>query len=309
MSEHRVYVVGSINQDLLISTSSYPKLGETVHGHTVAYDAGGKGANQAVAAARLGATTRFVGCVGSDDSGIAMTENLRANDVDIAHVTTVDDVATGLAVVTRTDSGQNAIIVIAGANAELNPDRVAAGLTAVTAGDILVVQLEIPIPAVETALRIARQRGATAILNAAPAGAVADLLADVDILVVNEFEAATVAGLDRVDELDFAAVAGLLAERHSRAVIVTVGSDGAWLAAGGQLTKIDALPVAPVDSTGAGDAFVGALAALLAQGHPLEQSTRWAAAAGAHACLKVGAQAGAPTLDDLTAIFGLDFGR
>lgn len=195
---------------------------------------------------------------------------------------------------TRTDSGQNAIIVIAGANAELEPDRVA-GLTALTDGDILVVQLEIPIPAVETTLRIARQRGATAILNAAPAGAVANLLADVDILVVNEFEAATVAGLDRVDELDFAAVAGLLAERHSRAVIVTVGSDGAWLAAGGQLTKIDALPVAPVDSTGAGDAFVGALAALLAQGHPLEQSTRWAAAAGAHACLKVGAQAGAPT--------------
>ncbi|WIY81908.1 ribokinase [Propionimicrobium sp. PCR01-08-3] len=305
MNEHQVYVVGSINQDLLISTSVYPKLGETVHGNAVAHDAGGKGANQAVAAARLGASTRFVGCVGDDEFGPVMANNLRFHGVDTTHVDEVSGLNTGLAVVTRTDSGQNAIIVIEGANGAVDEERVEAGLAELRTGDIVVLQLEIPTPSVIAALAIAHRRGAMTIFNAAPAAPVAELLPDVDLLVVNEFEAITVAGLPEQPGQDYAAIARLLADQYAVNVIITLGAEGSWLAAEGTVSKIDSYPVTPVDSTGAGDTFVGALASLLAQGYELERAAGLASAAGAHACLKVGAQAGAPTKAELAAAFGI----
>ncbi len=300
----RVHVVGSINQDLLVSTEVYPKLGETVHGIGAESVPGGKGANQAVAAAHLGAATHFVGLVGDDRFGEAMRANLEQAGVDVRHVGVVSGTETGLAIVTRTTDGRNAIVVIGGTNALVDADQVRAGLADLGPGDVVVCQLEVPVEAVAAALRQARQAGATAILNAAPAAAVAELLGDVDVLVVNEFEAQIVAG-EPEPANDYEVLAKLLAERHDLAAVVTLGSDGAWLASSGQTTRIAAHPIEAVDSTGAGDTFVGALAAFLAQGHPIELAAQWASAAGAHACLRVGAQAGAPTLAELAERFGV----
>ncbi len=304
MPEHRVFVVGSINQDLMVSTPVYPKLGETVHGHHVTPSPGGKGSNQAVAAARLGAPTSMVGRVGSDAFGAAMLGALQDAGVDTLSVETIEATQTGLAIVTHTDAGKNAIIVMQGANQTLGPDDLAP-LDALEPGDVVVTQLEVPVPAVRRALERAREAGATTILNAAPAADVAALLNVVDLLVVNEFEAGVVAGTETPTEAAARDAAARLAEEHDLTVVLTLGEAGAMVAHEGRRIDIPPFPVHAVDSTGAGDTFVGALAAFLALGHPLKDACRWAGAAGAHACLHVGAQAGAPTQQDLADRFGV----
>lgn len=304
MSDRSVVVVGSINQDLMVSTPTYPKLGETVHGHHVTASAGGKGANQAVAASTLGVSTRMVGRVGEDDFGRAMRQTLADARVDIENVRT-SETQTGLAVVTHTDRGKNAIIVIPGANAEVCADDLAPSLETLEPGDVLVTQLEIPTLTVRRALEIARERGATTVLNAAPAEAVGHLLDLVDLLVVNEFEAGVVAGVETPTATEARAAAVQIADEHGVSVILTLGEAGAMVAHEGRLADIRPFPVDAVDSTGAGDTYVGALAAFLALGYPLRVACEWASAAGAHACLHVGAQAGAPTQQDLADLFGV----
>lgn len=305
MSEHRVHVVGSINQDLMVSTPVYPKLGETVHGHHVAASPGGKGSNQAVAAATLGASTHMVGRVGSDAFGTAMLEALQGAGVDTRSIETSQAAQTGLAIVTHTDEGKNAIIVMQGANQALTPDALPHALATIEPGDVLVTQLEVPVPVVQRALELGREHGATTILNAAPAADVRHLLPCVDVLVVNEFEAGVVAAMATSTEQAARKAAATLAETHGIIVVLTLGEAGAMVARAGKRTDIPPFQVDAVDSTGAGDTFVGALAAFLALGHPLETACRWASAAGAHACLHVGAQAGVPTQQDLADRFGV----
>lgn len=305
MSERRVFVVGSINQDLMVSTPAYPELGETVHGHHVKASPGGKASNQAVAAAKLGVPTRMVGRVGADAAGAAMLEALHGAGVDTQTIETTQATQTGLAIVTHTDQGKNAIIVIQGANQTLAADELHHILDEIDPGDVVVTQLEVPVPVVRRALELGRERGATTILNAAPAADVRALLPFVDVLVVNEFEVGIVADMRTPTESAARDAAIRLAEAHGFTVVLTLGEAGAVVAQQGRCAEVPPFPVQAVDSTGAGDTFVGALAAFLALGHPLETACYWASAAGAHACLHVGAQAGAPTQQDLADRFGV----
>lgn len=305
MSEKSVFVVGSINRDFMVSTPVYPRLGETVHGHRLTTSAGGKGANQAVACARLGAETRMVGRVGADEHGRAMLEAMRTAGVDTGSVLISDSAQTGMAIVTHTDGGSNAIVVLRGANGDLLPDDLDAPLRIITQGDILVTQLEVPTETVRRALQVGQQRGATTILNAAPAKSVDGLLPYVDILIVNEFEAGVVAGLEKLNQDQARAAAVQIADKHDLSVILTLGERGAMVVNGAEQRDIRPFPVESVDSTGAGDTYVGALAAFLALGHTLETACEWASAAGAHACLRVGAQESAPTQQNLADRFGV----
>lgn len=303
MADHDVYVVGSINQDLMVSTPTYPQLGETVHGHHLSKAPGGKGSNQAVAAARLGACTRMIGRVGDDDAGTAMVQALSEAGVDTREVINVKGSQTGLAVVMHTDEGRNAIIAIKGANWELTPRDIPMALTGVGVGDIVTTQLEIPLPTVRSALEIGRERGAITILNAAPAEPARELLGLVTLLVVNEFEMGVVAGRHTPTPREATDAAVRLSQDFELSVVLTLGDAGAVIARAGQAVDVPPFPVNAIDSTGAGDTFVGALAAFLALGHDLPTSCRWASAAGAHACLYVGAQAGVPTQQDLADHF------
>lgn len=292
-----VIVFGSIAADLVCRCARLPRPGQTIPGTSFAEFPGGKGANQALAAARAGAPVALYGAVGHDTYAELALSLLRAGGVDLAGVRTVAG-STGIASITVTDDGENAIVVVAGANAHARAEQVPdARLRAADAW--LVLQHECP-PAANTAL-LARARacGARTLLNAAPARELrADELAGVDVLVVNESEAEALAarhGLPGAPE-DFARA---LHARTGRTVVVTLGAAGALAMEGGVLSRQPASPVNVVDTTGAGDAFIGALAAELARGRSSTQALPYAVAAGSLACTRAGAQTSLP---DATAI-------
>ena len=298
----RVVIVGSLNSDIVVTAPRHPSPGETILGETVATFAGGKGANQAVAAARAGGTVSMVGRVGADAAGTALTSGLRAEGIDVDHVGICQHDPSGTAlIVVATDSGENTIVVVAGANAKLRPVHVQDAFAGSGAhnGGVLLAQLEVPLPSVLRALELGRDRKMTTILNAAPATAgLGSLLPLVDLLVVNEHELRVASGVDRMD----AGVAKLLG--LVPAVIVTLGSDGALVADRGGTDRIAAHAVEPVDTTGAGDAFCGVLAAAIAAGLDLRAAARRANAAGALATTKAGAQPSAPTAESINRLLG-----
>lgn len=280
-----VIVVGSINQDVSVSVPSFPSAGQTVLGGALAITPGGKGANQAVAAARLGATVTMVGRVGDDAAGHAMLDNLSANGVDVSKVEYELDTPTGTAMISIDESGENSIVVAPGANALLVPED----LPRLT-GRVLLLQLEIPIATVVAA---ARDFNGTVILNPAPARALPDeLLEYVDVLVPNEGELAAITGI--VDPVD--AARSLVGPRW---VAITRGERGALLVDRDHAIAIEAPAVEAVDTTGAGDAFCGALAAELARGMDVEAACATAVRAGAHAVTRLGAQTALPTRSEL----------
>lgn len=289
---HFVTVVGSLNSDIVVTAARHPAPGETVLGEDVATFSGGKGANQAVAAARVGADVRMIGRVGADAAGVALTDGLRADGIDVRQVGVCKHDPTGTALIVVTTAGENTIVVVPGANAKLRPVHVDdAAQAGVFAGNgVVLAQLEIPLDTVAHALRVARAAGHRTVLNAAPATAeVRALLPLVDVLVVNEHELAFAAGVDDLD----AAVATILATVP--AVIVTLGSQGALVADATGVERIAPHAVHVVDTTGAGDAFCGVLAASLAAGLSLKDAAVRANAAGALATTKAGAQPSAPT--------------
>ncbi|MBP3976179.1 ribokinase [Microbacterium sp. BLY] len=262
-----VAVVGSANLDLVVEVARPPRVGETLLGRAGGRFPGGKGLNQAVAAARTGASTRFVGVVGQDEAGSVLEAALAKAGVDAA-LRRSAAAPTGVAHVLAFDDGDNSILVAAGANTELTPEDAVAG----TAGAAVVLaQLEVPFGAVAAALRAARRSGALTILNAAPAQMRAvDLLPDVDVLVVNETECAELGGIDRL----LGAGAGT--------VVLTEGAAGVTLHRAGRAGQhVAAFRIDAVDTTGAGDAFCGALAASLAQGWDIAPALVRACAAGA----------------------------
>ena len=301
----RVTVLGSLNMDISVTVPRLPEPGATVLGSAARFTPGGKGANQAVAAARVGAGVRMAGCVGDDDFGRQLLAALREEKVDADGVRTVPGVATGLAMISVDAAGENLITVAPGANHEVGAGEVAAA--AGSPGDILVICAEIPVPAIKAALA----QAARCVLNLAPAPptpaeAAAIMAGGVDWLVVNETEAAAVLGR-KVDGLRDAAEAanGLLAA-GARHAVVTAGAHGAALAGPqGAPVTMAAFPVEAVDTVGAGDAFVGALAVALAAGIPAAQAVRAAAAAGAAAAARPGAQAGLPRPADILATTGI----
>jgi ribokinase len=296
----RVTVLGSLNMDISVTVPRLPGPGQTVLGSAASFTPGGKGANQAVAAARLGAEVRMTGCVGDDDFGRQLLAGLRDAGVHVGQVRQVKEVPTGLAMISVDDAGENLITVAPGANHEVTGQDVAAAFAG--PADVLVISAEIPVPAIRSAL--ARALDAPKVLNLAPAPAdAAAIVADgPDWLVVNESEAAAalgrpVAGLDEAAR----AAAGLAAQ-GARHAVVTAGPHGAALAPGGQ--AIPGFRVEAVDTVGAGDAFVGALAVALGAGVPATEAVRAAAAAGAAAATRHGAQAGMPHPADIIRVTG-----
>ncbi|MGE0746989.1 MAG: PfkB family carbohydrate kinase [Rhodospirillales bacterium] len=293
-----IVVFGSINVDLVIRAATLPRPGETVLAPTWALHPGGKGANQAVAAARAGASVAFYGCVGRDSFADVALVGLRAAGVDCRGIRAVQEAPTACAAICVDDRGENQIAVASGANllarAAQVPDAALGPRTTV------MLQLEVPVAENAALAARARRRGARVVLSAAPAAAVpAALLEAADVLLVNALEATMLAdGLGIAAADPMAAAAGLSA-RHGCAASVTLGGRGAVAFDGGRRFAVGALPVRPVDTTAAGDAFAGALAAALDGGATLAAGLRRAAVAGGLACLVEGAQ---PSLPDAAAI-------
>ncbi|WP_270887140.1 ribokinase [Pedococcus sp. 5OH_020] len=295
-----VIVFGSINADMVVRVPVTPRPGETLMGRDVSYVSGGKGANQAVAAARMGAAVAMIGAVGSDDNGQRQIDNLAANGVDVSMVTQ-ECPSTGLAVVTVTDVGENSIVVVPGANHAVGTKHVSAMAEKVRRGDLVVTQLELPQPVVADALRAAQARGARTVLNAAPMGDLSDLLDAVDVLVVNETEAQSLGHQRQLRPDEPASMAEQLAQELAVIIVMTLGAEGAVIAhPGGRRWRVPGDNVVAVDTTGAGDTFVGALCAALAAGRDETSALEQANHAAALACTAAGAQSAMPRLADVT---------
>jgi ribokinase len=294
MAAH-VAVVGSLNMDLVARAPRIPQPGETIIGRDFHTLPGGKGANQAVAAARLGAAVAMVGRVGSDAFARLLLDNLAAAGVDHTAVVQDPGAATGVALIVVDAAGQNTIVVAAGANMRLSPADVETAEAAIAAADVLLLQLETPLETATRAAQIAHAHGVTVILNPAPAQPLPpDLLRLVDVLVPNESETALLTGLPMDSLARVEAAAGALRESGVGAVILTLGKHGALLAQPGGMQAFPAFVVTAVDTTAAGDAFMGGLAVALAEGHSLAESIRWGNAAGALAATRLGAQPSLP---------------
>lgn len=298
----RVIVVGSVNIDLVVTADRLPLPGETVTGGSFARHHGGKGGNQAVAAARLGAPTAFVGAVGDDSFGTEARAALAAEGIDLRGLVTLDGASTGVALIVVDAEGENSIAVASGANAQLTPDAVAESLRGLGPGseDVVLVGHEIPTAAARAALRLAREAGARTILNPAPAsGLDVDVLALADVLTPNRGELAVLTG---VDGPAGPSAAALLRASSSTAVLVSLGADGALLVDASGTSALRGPSVAVVDTVGAGDALNGALAAGLASGQALSEAARRAVVAATLAVTRAGAREGMPTLAELQAV-------
>jgi ribokinase len=302
----RVTVLGSLNIDISVTVPRLPGPGATVLGSAARFTPGGKGANQAVAAARLGAETRMVGCVGDDEFGRRLLAALRAEGVDADGVRVVAEVPTGLAMIAVDESGENLITVAPGANHQVGPADVAEA--GARPRDVLVISAEIPVSAIRSAL--AQGRGTLCVLNLAPALAeAAALVADgaPDWLVVNESEATAVLGRPVAGLKDAGRAAAELVAVGPRHAVVTAGAHGAALAGPDGTDTIPGFRVTAVDTVGAGDTFVGALGVALAAGVSASQAVRAASAAGAAAVTRHGAQTAMPKPADILAATGIEW--
>jgi len=286
-----ITVLGSANLDLIGTVSRIPKPGETVPGGAFSTAAGGKGANQALAARRAGATVTMYAAVGDDDFAKAATAELVAGGVDMSNVPNVEGMATGIAMIFVDGQGENVIAILPGANATMDASRAEVALAGMQAGDVLLLQQEIPQAATERALDLARAKGVTTILNTAPfLDTTPTLTPKASIVIANETEFALMAG----DAAPLEALMRQWAATHGQTIIVTLGPEGARAATPESFISVPALKVEPVDTVGAGDTFCGYLGAGLDAGLGLEAAMKRAAVAASLACLKPGAQPAVP---------------
>jgi ribokinase len=299
----RVVVVGSLNSDVVVQVPRLPLPGETLLGDRVDRYPGGKGLNQAVAAARLGSPVTMVGCLARDAAGDELLDVLRSEGITAA-ITRVDDGSSGTALIEVAGDGENRIVVVPGSNARLDAGEVSRAVTHAYPVAVVLAQAEIPAAAVAAAMRAGRSAGATTVLNASPAQEPAPgLLADVDVVVVNEHEAALLTGVDASTRTEAGAAARALVLLGPATAVVTLGGNGVvWADSTGRGGVQAAYAVDPVDTVGAGDAFCGALAEGLARGLGLEVAVRRAAAAGALATTRAGA---VPSLPSAAAVDAL----
>ncbi len=294
-----ITVLGSINMDLIATTHRLPGPGETVAGSGFSTAAGGKGANQALAAARAGSAVRMVGAVGQDGFATPALSLLDQAGVDLSAVARVDE-PTGTALILVGATGENMIAVVPGANGTVSSVQAEEAIASMGIGDILMMQLEIPAAAVETALRAARARGIKTIVNTAPLTADAVRLAEMaDIVVANETEFELLIDQPISNAAERSEALAKLYSRTGQTLVVTLGRDGAVAICDGDFHSTQGLAIAPIDTVGAGDTFCGYLAASLDQGLDLKTALRRAAVAGSLACLVRGAQ---PSIPDAQAV-------
>lgn len=312
MPEPHVCVVGSLNMDLVVRVPKLPAPSETVLGGAYRTYPGGKGANQAVAAARMGAKVSLIGCIGSDAHGSKLRETLDPEGLNLTYLHTRQDSATGLGLVMVADGGQNMIVVSPGANASLTAEDIQAARQAILESQVLLTQLETPNPALAECIQIADDAGKVIILNAAPARILSrDLLKRVDVLVVNRSEAAKLLSVEPT--MDPARMMLRLPDLGPPTVVVTLGAQGAILCSKGRPRRVNSPHVEAIDAVGAGDAFCGTLAALwpevVAANHhdelpKIEEIVAIACAAGAVACTRSGAIASLPRRDEVMKLLG-----
>lgn len=281
-----ITVVGSINMDLVVSTNVFPKQGETVLGDLYTTVPGGKGANQAVAAARLGSEIQMLGAVGNDAFGDELLAGLEAENIQLQSVKRKDG-ASGIANILLSE-GDNRIIVVPGANHKVTVEEIDVHTDQLAKSSVVIMQLELPIPVIQRTLEICREHGVPTILNPAPAsGFTQELLKHCTYLTPNETEAEEIFGKNWLQAL----------EQYPNRMVVTLGEKGAQFYDGEKLVVVEGFPTKAVDTTGAGDTFNGALGAAIAENMPFEEAVRFANAAASLSVEKFGAQGGMPTRD------------
>lgn len=293
--KNKLCVLGSINVDHVIRVPYFPKAGETLtgYGYQIAY--GGKGANQAVAAARLGADVQFIGTIGDDQIGQAMKSAFAADGIDTVPITTIPNQSTGLAMIQVSDEGENSIVISAGANTDLTPELVAAHQCVIEQAEILLMQLESPLQAVELAAKFAKAAGTKVVLNPAPAQPLPQsLLSLVDMITPNETEAEILTGVKVDDEQTACQAAKHFHQLGIHTVLITLGSKGVYVSENGQGQIIPGFRVKAVDTTAAGDTFNAGVVTGLLEGKILAESIRFAHAAAAISVTRMGAQTAIP---------------
>lgn len=293
--KNKLCVLGSINVDHVIRVPYFPKAGETLtgYGYQIAY--GGKGANQAVAAARVGAKVSFIGAIGDDQIGQTMKQAFEQDGIDTSAICVIPNQSTGLAMIQVADSGENSIVISAGANADLSESLVEQHKSQIEQADILLMQLESPLQAVTLATKFAKSAGVKVVLNPAPAQPLPDsLLSHIDIITPNETEAEILTGIKVTDEQTAAVAANHFHQLGIETVLITLGSKGVYYSEKGQGEIIPGFRVDAVDTTAAGDTFNGAFVTALLEGKSAKDAIRFAHAAAAISVTRMGAQTAIP---------------
>ncbi|CAI1103926.1 ribokinase [Serratia liquefaciens] len=302
MATGKLVVLGSINADHILNIEQFPRPGETVIGKQYKVAFGGKGANQAVAAGRSGADIAFIACVGADDIGERVRQQLASDRIDTQPIETIADSTTGVALIFVNAEGENVIGIDAGANAAVTPDYLARYQQKVIDADALLMQLESPLETVIAAASLAKQHQTQVILNPAPARELPDeLLATIDMITPNETEAQRLTGIAVNDDNDAARAAQALHDKGIATVIITLGSRGVWLSENGNGKLVPGFKVKAVDTIAAGDTFNGALVTALLEGKTMADAVRFAHAAAAIAVTRPGAQPSVPWREEIDA--------
>jgi ribokinase len=293
---NQLVVLGSVNADHVLQVPTFPRPGETLHGRNYQVIPGGKGANQAVAAARLNADIGFIACVGDDAFGLNIRDRFQRDGINVAGVKVESGCPTGIAMIQVSDHGENSICISAEANSRLTAEAINSDLDAIKAAKYLLMQLETPIDGVIKAATIAKRHNTSVILNPAPAQALPDdLLSCIDVITPNETEAQVLTGIPVTDDQSAQLAANALHLKGIEIVMITLGAKGVWLSQNGRGVLISGFSVDVIDTTAAGDTFNGALVTGLLESMPLESAIKFAHAAAAISVTRFGAQTSIPS--------------
>ncbi|ADT89386.1 ribokinase [Vibrio furnissii] len=299
---NKLVVLGSVNADHVLQVPSFPRPGETLHGRNYQVIPGGKGANQAVAAARLNADIGFIACVGDDSFGINIRESFKLDGMNIRGVKMQPNCPTGIAMIQVSDSGENSICISAEANAKLTAEAIDPDLQHIRDANYLLMQLETPLDGIVKAAQVAKEARTNVILNPAPARELPDaLLSCVDVITPNETEAEVLTGITVTDDASAQLAADALHLKGIEIVMITLGAKGVWLSQNGRGTLIPGFRVQATDTTAAGDTFNGALVTGLLEEMPLESAIKFAHAAAAISVTRFGAQTSIPNREEVDA--------
>lgn len=300
MQSNKLVVLGSINADHILNVQHFPRPGETVTGSDYQVAFGGKGANQAVAAGRSGADITFIACVGNDDIGDRIIQQLTSDRIDVRAIEKKDNTSTGVALIFVNQEGENVIGISAGANACLDKAYVNQYQQIICDADALLIQLETPVDAVESAATLAKQHHTQVVLNPAPARKLSDhFLAQIDVITPNETEAEILTGIEINNSHDAGEAARILHEKGIKTVIITMGSKGAWVSIEGEGELITGFNVKAIDTIAAGDTFNGAFITAWLEGKKTREAIRFAHAAAALAVTRKGAQPSVPWREEI----------